>query len=154
MPEPFESDETESIVTLESLPAGCLSIAQIDTLGESDAIELAAPCIIDTTTSRVTHFDLVYDDTHHFLGWNPTNEQWEQILVAVDTEDEPILESAIAVYDDESGEVVVGFDPSDTPEIPDIVEYVWEYAEYTYPQADDLYNVMDEALEELPADDQ
>lgn len=60
MSEPFESEDTGSIVTLESLPAGSLSTSQIDSLDEADAIELAAPLVIDITTSRVTHFDLIF----------------------------------------------------------------------------------------------
>ena len=127
-------------------------MSQIDSLNESNAIAIAAPLVIDTTTSRVTHFDLVLDDTHHFLGWNPTNNQWEQILVVVDVEDELVLESAITVYDEESGKVAIGFDPNGSPEIEDVVEFVWEYVEYTVPETDDLYNVMDEALEGLSAD--
>lgn len=154
MSEPLESEDRGSIVTLESLPPGSLSMSQIDSLGEADSIEIAAPLVIDTTTSRVTHFDLVLDDTHHYLGWNPTEQQWEQILVVVDAEDELVLESAITVYDDESGEVEIGFDPNGNPEIEDIVEFVWEYVEYTVPETDDLYNVMDEALGELSADDE
>lgn len=72
----------------------------------------------------------------------------------MDTEDELVLESAITVYDDESGEVAIGFDPNGSPEVPDIVEFVRKYVEYTFPETDDLYNVMDEALEQLSADDE
>jgi len=49
------------------------------------------------------------------VGWNPTNEQWEQILVVIETddeEDETVLESAISVVDDETGETVLGLDPN------------------------------------------
>lgn len=129
-------------------------MSQLDTLSEADAIDIAAPLVINTPTSRVTHFDLAFDDTHHFLGWNPTNDQWEQILVVVDTEDTPVLDSAVTVHEGESGEEKIGFDPDKDPEIEEIVEFVWEYVEYTYPETDDLYNVMDEALGELPADDE
>lgn len=143
-----------SALTLESLPAGSLSMAQIDSLEEGNAIDIAAPLVIDTPTSRVTHFDLVIDDTHHYLGWNPTENQWERILVVEETEDDLILESAISVCDDESGESESCFDLSTNPEVADIVEFVWEYAEYTHSETDNLYNVMDEALEELSTDDE
>jgi hypothetical protein len=66
MTEPSESDGTSSIVTLESLPTGALSMTHIDSLDEADAIDIAAPLVIDTTTSNVSHFDLVVDDTHHY----------------------------------------------------------------------------------------
>jgi hypothetical protein len=68
MAEPSESDGKSSIVTLESLPTGALSMAQLDSLDEAAAIDIAAPLVIDTTTSKVSHFDLVVDDTHHYLG--------------------------------------------------------------------------------------
>jgi hypothetical protein len=154
MAEPSESDGNSSIVTLESLPAGALSMTQLDALDEAAAIDIAAPLVIDTTTSRVSHFDLVVDDTHHYLGWNPTDNQWEQILVIVDTEDDLVLESVISVCDDESGELAVGFDPNGNPEVADIVAFVWEYVEYTYSKTDHLYNVMDDALEELSTDEE
>lgn len=44
-----------------------LSMTQLDTLDEADAIDIAAPLVIDTPTSSVTHFDLVVDDTHHYV---------------------------------------------------------------------------------------
>lgn len=152
MADPSESDGNSSIVTLESLPTGTLSMAQLDSLDEAAAIDIAAPLVIDTTTSRVSHFDLVVDDTHHYLGWNPTENQWEQLLV-VDTEDDLVLESAINVCDDASGEREIGFDPNGNPEIADIVEFVWAYVEYTYSKTDTLYNVMDDALADLSTDE-
>lgn len=154
MVEPSESDGTSSIVTLESLPPGALSMTHIDSLDEAAAIDIVAPLVIDTTTSSVTHFDLVVDDTHHYLGWNPTDNQWEQLLVVVDTEDDLVLESAISVCDDESRELAGGLDPNRNPEIADIVAFVWEYVEYTYSETDTLYNVMDEALGEQSMDDE
>jgi hypothetical protein len=153
MAEPSESDGNSSIVTLESLPTGALSMTQLDALDEAAAIDIAAPLAIDTTTSRVSHFDLVVDDTYHYLGWNLTEDQWEQLLVVVDTEDALVLESAISVYDDESGELKIGFDPNGNPEVVDIVAFVWEYVEYTYPETDTLYNVMDDALDDLSTDE-
>ncbi|MHC3439175.1 hypothetical protein ACYJ1Y_14020 [Natrialbaceae archaeon A-gly3] len=153
MTNPVESEETGPVVTLESLPPESLSMSQLESLEETDAIEIAAPLVIDTTTSRVTHFDLVLDDTHYYLGWNPTENQWERMLVVEDTEEELVVESAITVYDDESGEIVVGFDPHDDPEVEDFIDFVWKYVEYTFPETNYLYNVMDDALEELSADD-
>lgn len=129
-------------------------MTQIEALSESNGSEIAAPLVIDTTTSSVTHFDFVYDDTHHILGWNPTDDQWEQILVVVDKEDKLVLKSAVTVHEDESGKVKIGLDPNTNPELADIIEFIWRYVEYTYPGTDDLYNVMDEALEELPADEE
>lgn len=154
MTESFDSNYKNSIGTVESLPAGGLSMSQIDALSESDAAEIAAPLVIDTTTSSITHFDLVFDDTHHCLGWNPTDNQWEQILVVVDNEDELVLESAVTVYEDGSEEVKIGLERNRNPELKDIVEFIWRYVEYTHPETDDLYNIMDEALAELPADDE
>jgi len=154
MSEPTESDGPDSIVTLDSLPPGSLSMSQIDTLGEASSIEIAAPLVIETTTDRITHFDLVYDDTHHYLGWNPTDEQWEQILVVVETEDELVVEAAVIVPEDEAESATIELNQSESPEIEDIVEYVWEYVKHTWPDTDNLYNVMDEALEELPTADE
>jgi hypothetical protein len=136
-----------SITTLESLPDGGLSMAQIDTLGDGDTLELAAPLVIDITTSRVTHLDLVVDETHHFVGWNPTERQWEQILVVVDEADDLVLESTIGAFDDESGEPATT--PSANPETEEIAAFVWEYVEHTYPDTTHLFNVMNQALEEL-----
>jgi hypothetical protein len=88
------------------------------------------------------------------VGWNPTNEQWEQILLVIETddeEDETVLESAISVVDDETGEIVLGLDPNSNPDTEQIVEFVWEYVEYTYPETERLYNVMDDAIDELSA---
>lgn len=78
----------------------------------------------------------------------PGKERWEQILVAVDTEATPVFKTAISVFDDETGEPVLWFDPDSDPGIEDIVEFVWKYVEYTYPETDRLFNVMDKALEE------
>jgi len=154
MTEPPKSDESDSIVTLNSLPEGSLSISQIDTLREADSIEVAAPLVINMTTDRVTHFDLVYDDTHHYLGWNPTDGQWEQILVVADAEDELIVESAVTAFADETGAGSTQLGPSENPRMEDIIEYVWEYIEYTYSDTTELYNVMDEALKEIREDNE
>lgn len=129
-------------------------MSQIEALSEADSIEVAAPLVFDTTTNRVTHFDLVYDDTHHYLGWNPTDSQWEKILVVLDAEDELIVESAVTVSADETGAVPIQLSPRENPEIEDIIEYVWEYVEYTYSDTTDLYNVMHEALKEIRTDDE
>lgn len=129
-------------------------MSQIETLDQSDAIDIAAPLVIDPTTQSVTHVNLVSDDTHYYLGWNPDKQEWVRLLVALDTEDDPLLESALTVYDDETGDVVVGFEPDDSPTTEDILEFVWEYVEYTFPETDNLYNVMDEALDEMPAADE
>lgn len=153
MSDPSKSNGPDSIVTLDSLPPGSLSMSQIDALSEADSVEIAAPLVIDTTTDRVTHFDLVYDDTHHYLGWNPTDDQWERILVVVDTKDELVVESAVTISTTETGPPPIKLDPSENPEIEDIVKYVWQYVEHTYPDTDNLCNVMDEALKELSADD-
>ncbi|RZV10870.1 hypothetical protein BDK88_2073 [Natrinema hispanicum] len=154
MTESSDSNYKNSIATVESLPAGGLSMSQIDALSGSDAAEVAAPLVIDTTSSSVTHFDLVFDDTHHCLGWNPTDNQWEQILVVVDNEDELVLESAATVYEADSKEVKIGLEQSRNPELKDIAEFIWRYVEYTYLETDDLHNVMDEALEELSVDEE
>lgn len=71
----------------------------------------------------------------------------------MDTEADLVLESAISVCDDASGEREVGLDPSTNPEVADSVAFTWRYVEYTYPETDHLYNVMDEALEERSTDD-
>jgi hypothetical protein len=71
----------------------------------------------------------------------------------VDTEDDLVLKSAISVYDDASGELEIGFDPNGNLEVADIVAFVWEYVEYTYPETDTLYNVMDDALADLSTDE-
>lgn len=154
MTESSESEGKRSIVTLESLPPGALSMTQLDSLDEADAIDITAPLVIDTTTSSVIHFDLVVGDTHHYVGWNPTEHQWEQLLVVVDTEEDLVLKSAISVCDDESGELAGGLDPNRNPEVGDIVAFVREYVEYTYSETDTLYNVMDEALGERSTDDE
>lgn len=154
MPDPLEDAETKPVVTLDSLPDGGLSMSQIDSLGEAEPIALAAPLIVDMTTSRITHVDLVFDDTHHFLGWNPTDEQWIQLLVVEDTAAELVVESAVTVDDDESGEIVVDLELHDESQIDDFVDFVWQYADYTFSDPDRLYNVMDDALEELSGNDQ
>jgi hypothetical protein len=152
MTDPSTSDDESPVVALEALPDGSLSMDQVEALGESDAIDLAGPLVLDTRTDRVTHLNIVIDDTHYFLGWNPTTEQWEQILVASETDDdeeETVLESAATVVDDDTGEVVLGLDSNERLETEELVEFVWEYAECTYPGTEPLYNVMDEAVDEL-----
>lgn len=72
----------------------------------------------------------------------------------IDNEDELVLESAATVYEEESEEVKIGLERNRNPELKDIVEFIWRYVEYTYPETDDLYNMMDEALAELSADDE
>ena len=67
MTDPSESDDNSPIMTLESLPPGTLSMTHIDSLDDVAAIDIAAPLVIDTTTSSVSHFDLVVDDTHYYL---------------------------------------------------------------------------------------
>ena len=141
-----------SVVVLEALPDGSLSMNQVEALEDGDAIDLVGPLVIDTHNDRSTHLNIVIGDTHYFVGWNPTNEQWEQILVVIETddkEDETVLESAISVVDDETGETVLGLDPNSNPDTDQIVEFVWEYVEYTYPETERLYNVMDDAIDEL-----
>jgi hypothetical protein len=84
MAEPPEPPKADSIVTLDSLPVGSLSRSQIEALRAAEPIQLVSPLVIDTVTDRITHFNLVHDDMHYFLGWNPTRTQWEQILVIAD----------------------------------------------------------------------
>jgi hypothetical protein len=159
MTEPATFEGASSVVVLEALPDDSLNMNQVEALEDGDAIDLAGPLVIDTHTDRVTHLNIVIGDAHYFVGWNPTNEQWEQILVVVETneedeeDDETVLESAISVVDDETGEVVLGFDPNSNPDTEEIVEFVWEYVEYTYPETKRLYNVMDDAIDELSTND-
>ncbi|MDQ2050785.1 hypothetical protein RBH26_09835 [Natronolimnohabitans sp. A-GB9] len=154
MPDPHRSAETTPVVTLDSLPDGGFSTSQIDSLNDSEPIELAAPLVIDLTMSRISHVDLVFDDTHHFLGWSTTKQQWERLLVVKDTDDELVVESAVAVSDDESGEAVVELEPHGDIQTENLVDFVWEYVDCTYSNTDHLYNAMDDALEELSRDDQ
>lgn len=137
----------ESRTTLESLPDGGLSMDQVDALGESDAVEVAAPLVIDTPTSRMTHLDLVIGETHHFVGWHPTERRWERILVVVDGEDDLVLKSAIDAFDDGSEKPAPTLDTH--PEIEEILDFVWKYVEQTYADTSQLYNVMEQALDEL-----
>lgn len=81
-------------------------------------------------------------------------EQLERFIRNSPWEDDLVLESAISVCDDDSGELEVGFDPNRNPEIADIVAFVWEYVEHTYSETDNLYSVMDDALEERSTDDE
>jgi hypothetical protein len=86
------------------------------------------------------------------VGWNPENEQWEQILVVADEADEAdavVLKTASSMIDDTTGEPSPDVDLGPDPDNEAIVAFVWEYVEYTYPETERLYNVMDEALEEL-----
>ena len=152
--EPSTPGGGDTVVVLGALPDGSLSMNQVEALEDGDAIDLVGPLVIDTHTDRVTHLNIVIGDTHYYVGWNPTNEQWERILVVVETEeedDESVLESAISVVDDETGELVLGIDPDSHPDTEEIVEFVWEYVEYTYPETERLYNVMDDAIHELSA---
>jgi hypothetical protein len=118
MTEP-STTEGDPVVVLEALPDGSLTMNQVETLEDGDAINLVGPLIIDTHTDRVTHLNIVIRDTHYYVGWNPTNEQWEQILVVVETEqedDESVLESAISVVDEETEELVLGFEADSNPD--------------------------------------
>ena len=145
-------EDGNSVVVLEALPDSSLSMNQVEALEDAEAVDLAGPLVIDTPTERITHLDIVIGDTHYFVGWNPTKEQWERILVVVETDDaddEDVLESAVSVVDDETGEVVVGFDPDSTPDTEEIAAFVWEYVEHTYPETERLYNVMDDAMDEF-----
>ena len=152
MSDPSTPEDGDSVVVLEALPDGSLSMSQVEALEDAESVDLAGPLVIDTPTERVTHLDIVIGDAHYFVGWNPTNEQWELILVVVETDDaadETVLESAVTVVDDETGEVVVGFDPDSNPDIEEMMAFVWEYVEYTYPETERLYNVMDDAIDEF-----
>jgi hypothetical protein len=75
-------------------------MSQIEDIGEADPIEVVAPLVIDTTVDRVTHIDLVHEDTHHYIGWNPATEQWEQLLVVDETEEELTVVSVIGVAEE------------------------------------------------------
>lgn len=48
-----------------------------DAIDHGDAIDPVDPLVIDTHTDRVTHPNIVIGDTRYYVGWNPTNEQWE-----------------------------------------------------------------------------
>lgn len=152
MTEQSPSEEDEPVV-LNTLPAGGVNMNTIDTLNEGDVFDIVGPLVIDSRTDRITHLDLVVNDTHHFVGWNPTNERWEQIVVVEDQNDEDdetvVLKTAISMFDDGTGEPVLVFDGPTEPSTEDVVAFVWEYVEYTIPDTGHLYNVMDEALEEL-----
>ncbi|MDL0126653.1 hypothetical protein [Halobacterium salinarum] len=149
MIEPPTSEGGDPVVALKALPDGTLSTTHLEALRDGDTLDLVAPLVIDTHMSHVTHLDLVVDDTHYFVGWNPVRERWEQILVIVDAEDTIVLETAISVVDDETGESVLWLDPDSDPATEDIAEFIWEYVEYTHSETDRLFNVMDEAVEEL-----
>lgn len=149
MTDPSIPEEGNAVVVLDAFPDGSLSMNQVDALEDGNAIDLVAPLVIDIHTGRVTHLDLVIDDTHYYVGWNRESEQWERILVALDKDDGSVLETAISVVDDETGEVVLGFDSNSNPDTEEIAAFIWEYVEYTYPETERLYNVMDDALEEL-----
>lgn len=142
--------KNESPVVLDTLPDAGLNMETVDTLNEGDAFDIVGPLVIDTNTDRITHLNFVINDTYYFVGWNPTNQRWERIVVVVDEQRDDntvVLEAAISVIDDETGEPILVFDQSE-PTTEDIVAFVWEYVEYTYPETDHLYNVMDEALDE------
>jgi hypothetical protein len=147
---PSEEDEP---VVLNTLPAGGVSMNTVDTLNEGDVFDIVGPLVIDSRTDRITHLNLVINHKHHFVGWNPTNERWEQIVVVEDRDDEDdetvVLKTAISMFDDETGEPVLVFDGPTEPSTEDVVAFIWEYVEYTNPDTDHLYNVMDEALEEF-----
>ena len=85
MTEPSTPGVGDPVVVLEALPDGSLSMNQVEALEDGDAIGLVGPLVIDTHTDRVTHLNIVIGDTHYYVGWNPTNEQWERILVVVET---------------------------------------------------------------------
>jgi hypothetical protein len=153
MTKPSIPEDGSPVVVLDAMPDGSLSMSQVDALEDGDAIDLVGPLVIDSYTGRVTHLDLIIDDTHYYVGWNPENEQWERILVVLDEDDGSVLETAISVVDDETGEVVVGLDPNSNPDTEEIVAFIWEYVEYTYTETERLYNVMDDAIEELSMND-
>jgi hypothetical protein len=153
MTKPSIPEDGSPVVVLDTMPDGSLSMSQVDALEDGDAIDLVGPLVIDSYTGRVTHLDLIIDDTHYYVGWNPENEQWERILVVLDEDDGSVLETAISVVDDETGEVVVGLDPNSNPDTEEIVAFIWEYVEYTHTETERLYNVMDDAIEELSMND-
>ena len=137
------SEEDEPVV-LDTLPAGGVSMDIIDTLNEGDVFDIVGPLVMDTHTDRITHLNLVLNNTHHFVGWNPTNERWEQIVVVEEQEHEDdetvVLKTAISIFDDETGEPVLVFDGPAEPSTKDIAAFVWEYVEHTNPNTDHLYN--------------
>lgn len=147
--EPPATEDGDPVVTLDALPDGSLSTATVDSLREGDALDMVVPLVVDETNARTTHLDLVVGDTHYFVGWNPAASQWERILTVVDDGETMTFESAVTVFDDETGEPVVEFDPDEDYEVEELVDYLWAYVEYTYPDADELLNVMEQALDEL-----
>lgn len=152
MSEPSEPEDGSPVVVLNAFPDGSLSVNQIKSLRDGDAIDIVAPLVIDTRTTSITHLDLVIDDRHYFVGWNPEKEQWERILVVVDEGETSVLEAAISVIDDVTGDAVLTVAQDSNPDTEDIVEFVWEYVKYTYSDTERLYNMMEEALEEATND--
>lgn len=152
MTEQSPSEEDEPVV-LNTLPAGGVSMNTVDTLNEGDVFDIVGPLVIDSRTDRITHLNLVVNDTHHFVGWNPINERWEQIIVVeeqeVEDDETVVIKTAISIFDDGTKEPVLVFDGPTEPNIEHVVEFVWEYVENTNPDTEHLYNVMDQALEEL-----
>lgn len=126
MTEPLPPEEECQTITLEALPDGSLNTTHVDALREGDTLDMVAPLVIDESTGRVTHLNLVVDERHHYVGWNPDEMRWELILV-VEEIDTIVVETASSVFDDETEEPVVWLDPDSDPELEDLVEFVWEY---------------------------
>lgn len=57
----------------------------------------------------MTHLDFRINVTHHFVGWNPGETQWERILVAEDSMDTLTVTSPTSFFNDETGELDIWF---------------------------------------------
>jgi hypothetical protein len=66
MTEPSTPEEDEPVV-LNTLPAGGVSMDIVDTLNEGDVFAIVGPLVIDTLTDRITHLNLVVNNTRDLL---------------------------------------------------------------------------------------
>jgi len=149
MTEPPKPEDGSSIPIVESLPDGSLSFDQVNALEEADAIELAAPIVIEEHSGRITHFNLVSGDTHYYVGWNQDKGQWERILVVTEEEESLVVEQVTTFFDDESGDPEIWFDTEADPGLEALADFIWEYVQHTYQDTSGLRNIIGEATEDF-----
>lgn len=154
----MDSDEHQrggrnSVVPLDSLPDGSLQFDTLETFETAEAIEIAAPIVMDADTNRVTHLDVVIDDIHYYIGWNPSTERWERILVLTETEDSIVVKHAPTIPNEETDGSETAVTIESDPEPEDIAAFIWEYVKSTYPDTTGLRNIGHEAARELDTEE-
>lgn len=133
-----------------ALPADSLTHIQYKALEQSDSFESCAPLIADTTRQRITHLSLQVGETNYFLGWDPDDEHWVQIITFEWPEEMGEVEmdiDVLEVFDDDTGEPLLEFDLDEENFIDSIHAHVKNHAEYAYDDTDNLWFIIDEGRE-------